>query len=111
MRILERYVTIEILKTFLFALVVFTGIFFVGSLYAFFREELSLRQIAKALPYAIPYSLPFLIPIALLVGCTLGYGRLAADNEVVPISTSGVHLGVIVMPAVLLGTVLSALVF
>jgi lipopolysaccharide export LptBFGC system permease protein LptF len=111
MRILERYVTAEILKTFLFALLVFTAIFFVGSLYTFFREDLSLRQIAKALPYALPYSLPFLVPIALLVGCALGYGRLAADNEIVPISTSGVHLAAVVAPAALLGIVLSALIF
>jgi lipopolysaccharide export LptBFGC system permease protein LptF len=111
MRILERYVTLEILKTFLFSLLVFTAIFFVGSLYTLFREDFSLRQIAQALPYALPYSLPFLVPIALLVGCALAYGRLAADNEVVPISTAGVHLGAIVAPAILLGAVLSALIF
>lgn len=111
MRILERYITIEILKTFLFALVVFAAVFFIGSTYTLLRANISLRQLAIVLPFAIPYSLPFLIPVSLLVGCALAYGRLAADNEVIPIVTSGVHLRSIVAPALLLGACLSAVVF
>jgi lipopolysaccharide export LptBFGC system permease protein LptF len=110
-RILERYVAAEVLKTFFFALLVFSAVFFVGIVYSLFRQDFSPGQILAVLPYAFPYSLPFLIPVSLLVGCSLALGRLGADNELVPIVTGGVHPIAVALPAVFLGAALSAVVY
>jgi lipopolysaccharide export LptBFGC system permease protein LptF len=102
--ILERYVLSEVLKTFLFALAVFTFLFLLGSVFAFVRDRLSFGQILKVIPFALPYMLTYNMPIALLVATALCYGRLTADNEVMALRTSGVHLFAITIPALLLGT-------
>ena len=88
--ILSRYVLSEILRTFAAALFVFSLIFLVASLYEFVRTGLTARTILLVVPYVLVYTLPFLLPVALLVGCALAYGRLAADNEILPVITGGV---------------------
>ncbi|GIW72930.1 MAG: hypothetical protein KatS3mg102_2472 [Planctomycetota bacterium] len=111
MGILERYLLRQLLLGTAFALGVLLLVFTLGGLYELLREDVPPAVVAALLPFALGYTLPLLVPIALLAGCALAYGRLAADNEVLPALASGVHPAALLWPALLLGIVLSALVF
>jgi lipopolysaccharide export LptBFGC system permease protein LptF len=67
--------------------------------------ELLVRTGSIAFAYATPWALL----IACTVAATLTYGRLAADNEIDAIRTSGVHLNTVVMPGVLFALVVTGL--
>ncbi len=109
MRILQRYVAFEILKSFAFALVVFTAVFFVGVSYKLVRSELPFGKIIEVIPFAVAYTIPYILPISLLVGIALGLGRVAADNEVVAVRSGGYHLAVLIAPALAVGAIASSL--
>lgn len=59
----------------------------------------------------LPPLLILTIPMALLVGVLLGVGRLAADNEIMAMRTSGVHLGHVFVPVGLAALILAGGVF
>ena len=106
--IIQRYVIGEVLRAFTLALVAMTSIFV---LFMVMAEALkfgaSPGDLLLFVPYVIPSTLPFTIPVSLLFSVTVVYGRLASDNEIVAIKTSGVHPMNVLWPAYILGTVLS----
>jgi lipopolysaccharide export system permease protein len=55
----------------------------------------------------LPSLLVLTMPMALLVGVLLGIGRLAADNEIVAMRTSGVNLVKVFAPVLILGVILA----
>src|SRR5947207_10565271 len=67
------------------------------------QHGLSPTQILAAIPLLVPSTLPFTIPATTLFATCVVYGRLAADNEVTAVKATGVHLGRIIAPSVVLG--------
>ena len=65
-------------------------------------------QILAVIPLLIPSTLPFTIPSTTLFATCLVYGRLSADNEITALRATGVHLGRVILPCLLLGVVASA---
>ena len=100
MSILSRALFAETLRTFAAAFVAFSFIFQIAALYELLNHGASGRQVAIVAPYVIIYTLPFLLPVALLVGASLAYGRLAADNEIVPVTSGGLPATTLARPAV-----------
>gem|GEM_PF-1697101 len=108
-RILQKYVTGELLKVFALALVVATGVMFLGSsLQQMHQLNLGPRQLLRLLPFLFSLVIPYTLPVALLFAVTLTYGRLAADNEIVAMEASGINLFWIFLPTILVGLVVSA---
>ena len=113
MSILQRYVLREMLGPFFLGLLVFTFVFLVSQLFRVLELLLSsgvpamlaLELIASLLPGILSITMP----MALLVAILLGFGRLAADREVLAIRMSGVNLFHICLPIVAMGGVLAAL--
>ncbi|MFO0890181.1 MAG: LptF/LptG family permease [Isosphaeraceae bacterium] len=85
MSILQRYVSGEILRAFLLALLTMTSIFvlFMVAAEAMRSRLLSPQDIAQLVPYVIPSTLPYTIPVSLLFAVTVVYGRIAGDNEII----------------------------
>lgn len=100
---LPRHVIADVLRVLGFALAVITGVFFIGSLYVSVREGISAVQILRIAPFLIPYPLPYVLPFSLLLSAALVYGRLAGDNELTAIRASGIHMGRIILPVLVLG--------
>ncbi len=111
MRTITRYVLRDLLVTCAFTAVAITFVFFIGTTFRFLYEGTSYAQLLQVLPFAIPYTLPFTIPISLLVGTTLVYGRLVADNEVTALRAAGVAVPRLFVPAFILGLVATGLVW
>jgi len=99
----------ELTKVFLISLVGITGILLMAGIVAEASQQgLGPGQILAAIPLLIPSTLPYTIPATTLFAVCVVYGRLAADNEILAIKSSGIHLSKVVMPALLLGVVMSA---
>jgi lipopolysaccharide export system permease protein len=106
--IIKRYVIGEVLRAFLLALVAMTAIFVLFMVVAeAMKFGASPADLLQFVPYVVPSTLPFTIPVSLLFAVTVVYGRLASDNEIVAIKTSGVHPLTVLWPAYILGAFLS----
>jgi len=104
--ILNRLIFRELVKVFLMSLITVTGLLVIVPVYQeASRLGLSLEQVLEAIPLTIPNMLPYTIPATTLFAACVVYGRLAHDNEVVAIKAAGVHLLVILRPALLLGVI------
>jgi lipopolysaccharide export system permease protein len=66
-------------------------------------------QILAAIPLLVPSTLPYTIPATTLFACCVTYGRLAADNEILAIKSSGVNILLVVRPGLLLGLAMTCL--
>ncbi len=98
----------ELCKVFLMSLVGITGLLLMAGIIAEASQQgLGPRQILAAIPLLIPSTLPYTIPATTLFATSVVYGRLAADNEILAIKSSGVNVLHVVKPGVLLGLVMS----
>src|SRR3990172_13010863 len=103
MRILEPHILLEVLTNFVLALVVISGIFFLGSAFRALQDEIGLGQLLRIAPYLVPYTLPYTIPISLLLAASLALGRMASDNEITALRAGGVSMWAVILPVALLG--------
>jgi len=99
MRILTRYVLVELIKVFLIAL---TGMTLFMVLVGVSREALSqglgLKQVLMLIPYILPDALRFAVPGTILFAACSVYGRMASSNEVVAIKAQGISPLTILWP-------------
>lgn len=108
LRILTRYIALDLLKVFLLTLTVMTAFLFViltGKLAV--EESLGLVPIVRALPYILPQAMQFAVPGAMLLSTVTVYGRIAASNEIVAIKSMGISPMVLVWPTFILATLVS----
>lgn len=114
-QILDRYVLREIAAPFGFAVAAFTLFLLINTL--FLAAE---YVINKAVPFVyvmryivlqVPSFVYLILPFAALFGVLQGFGRLAGDNELTAMRTSGVPLLRIARPALIAGALLTVVAF
>src|SRR3984893_6369047 len=107
--ILHRMILWELVKVFVMSLVGITGILLMAGIVAEASQQgLGPAQILTAIPLLIPSTLPYTIPATTLFATCVVYGRLAADNEILAIKSSGVNILQVARPGLLLGLAPSA---
>lgn len=101
--ILQRYIFRELLTTFAIAFAILVAVCSVGLIFNMFRsaEGITLSLVFGAVPVAFAYMAPWALVVAATLASTMVYGRLAAENEIDAMRTSGIHMGRIVAPALL----------
>lgn len=105
---IDRYVLGKLLRVFLPTCLGLCFVFFLGASFRLLREEdLSIQQVAMALPWVIPFLLPYLVPMAYMSTVTLVYGRMVSDNEVLAFGSLGIGGRTLAWPAILLAAGLS----
>ena len=111
--ILQRYIFRELLITFAAAFAILVAVCSVGLIFNMFRsaEGITLSLIFDALPVAFSYMAPWSLIVAATLASTMVYGRLAAENEIDAMRTSGIHMGRIVAPALLYAVLVFVLGF
>ncbi|MCA8996973.1 MAG: LptF/LptG family permease [Planctomycetaceae bacterium] len=110
--VLQQYVLREVIRVFLFVLLVNTVLMvFVGVFQQANEWNMSIGLIAPLLPYIIPSLLPFTIPATLLLSITIVYGRIASDREVVAIKAAGISPMAMLLPGLAVGALLSVVTF
>ncbi|MCA9117964.1 MAG: LptF/LptG family permease [Planctomycetaceae bacterium] len=108
MRLLQKYILLELLKVFGFVLSVLTILLvFIGVFREVSESGLGPFQAMKILPYVVPSLLPFTIPATLLLTVCVVYGRLAGDQEITAAKAAGINVLSLLWPSFMMGVVLS----
>ena len=112
MRQIERYVMMELLRTFGGLITISTLLLlFVGIFSETRKYKLGILQILQIMPYFVPNMLPYTIPATLLLTVCVVYGRMAGDNEIIAIRASGITLLKLLAPLLAIGIVFSLFLF
>ena len=107
LRILDSYVLKEVAGPFGFALAAFF-LFWFANIFVLAADYLVNKNapvflVLRFLVFRIPQATPLAFPFACLFGTLLGFGRLAADNEINAMRTSGVSFWRIIRLPLLAG--------
>ena len=113
--ILDRYIAAELLAPFGFAIAAFTLFMLINMLFLaadyVINKGVPVELIARYLVLQLPALMYLILPFACLFGVLLGIGRLAGDNEISAMRTSGVSLHRIALPCYVLGVIVSLIAF
>ena len=113
MRILDRYIVLEVIRHALLGLIIFTFVLFVPKLVRlmelFVRHSGSGSQIAVLFLCIVPNILVFTIPMAVLIGVLLGLGRMSMDSEIIALTALGISRRRILWPVGVLAVIGAAL--
>jgi len=111
MRIIRSYILRECIIPFFMALVVLTCVFLLGNLIQLtnmvINKGVNITTVGKAFLLMIPVFLGYTIPIACLISVILAFSRFSADNEIIALRASGIHLGSLLVPLIILGLIAS----
>ena len=99
MKILSRYIVLELAASFIVTLVtmtMFVMIFLVGD--EAIDKGLGMSAVLRTVPYFLPQAMALTVPGSMLLATTIVYGRVAASNEVVALKALGGSPLVLVWP-------------
>jgi lipopolysaccharide export system permease protein len=96
MRIVHRYVFVEIAVPFLLGLSVFTFVLLIARLLRLIElivnRGVPFTIILRLLSYIMPAFLEITVPMAMLLAILVAFGRLSADSEMIALRSSGLSL-------------------
>lgn len=108
-----QYIFFEMLPSFILGLIVFISIILMFQVLRLTEFALvhgvDLKTIAEIVGYICISLLPALFPMSLLFSVILSYGRLSGDSEIVALKASGLHMGMLLTPAMVLSLLVGVL--
>lgn len=112
MKILAKYITRQTFITLFMTLGVFTFVLLLARMLRqlsdmLVNQRIGLEVVGYFVLLVTPYVLSFSLPMAMLATTLLVFGRLSADNELTAMRASGIGLGQVVAPIVLLATLMA----
>ena len=108
MKILTRYIFVELVKVFLITLSSMTALMLiVGVVQEAVREHLTPLTILQLIPFVLPRALCFAIPGTALFSTCLVLGRMASSNEVQAVKSAGVAPTAFIWPVLVMALGLS----
>ncbi|MFQ6678559.1 MAG: LptF/LptG family permease [Fidelibacterota bacterium] len=113
MRLLPRYIARELIMPFVYSLLMIVFIlfinFFLRAIDRFLGKGLDLRTILEYLFLNLAWIVALAVPMAILISTLMTFGRLSEDNEINALRSSGISYLTILLPAILFGTIVCAL--
>ncbi len=96
MKILDRYILILFLKTFLNVFIILMFIFVLQSVWLYISElagrDLDITVIFKFLIYVTPTLIPMILPLTILVASIMVFGSLSENYEFAAMKSTGISL-------------------
>lgn len=96
MKILDRYILKQFVKTFLSVFSILFFIFILQTVWLFIAElagkDLDFATIAKFLTFAMPNLVPLVLPLSVLLASIMTFGDLSENYEFAAMKSSGVSL-------------------
>src|SRR3989442_68961 len=97
MKLIDRFVSRELLVNVLFAIAVLSLVLVVGNIFRkllplLVNHDVPVEYLLAFIAYVFPFSLIFTIPWGLLTAILLVFGRLSADNELIALRANGVSV-------------------
>src|SRR6266478_4233718 len=107
MKIVDRYISRQLIVNLLFAIVVLSFVLVIGNIFRkllplLVNHDLPVEYLVGFVAYVLPFSLIFTIPWGLLTAVLLVFGRLSADNELTALRSNGVSIVRICIPLVVI---------
>ena len=111
MKLIDRYVSRQLVVNLLFAIIVLSFVLVVGNIFRkllplLVNHDLPVEYLVGFVAYVLPFSLIFTIPWGLLTAVLLVFGRLSADNELIALRSNGVSIARICIPLVVIALTL-----
>lgn len=111
-RILDKYIFRETLRTFLFGIAAFSIVFLgTGTLFriAQYITEYgaSFTSVLKIFVLSLPGVIIYTFPMSMLLSSLLTFGRLSSSSEITAMKSCGIGFNRIATPAIILGAVVS----
>jgi lipopolysaccharide export system permease protein len=103
MKLIDRFVSRELLVNVFFAIAVLSLVLVVGNIFRkllplLVNHDVPVEYLLAFIAYVLPFSLIFTIPWGLLTAILLVFGRFSADNELIALRSNGVSITRICMP-------------
>ena len=97
MKMIDRYVSRQVLVTAFFAVAVLSVVLVLGNVFKrlldlLVNNDAPLDLILSFIAYILPFSLTFTIPWGFLTAVLLVFGRLSAENELIAWRSSGISI-------------------
>lgn len=97
MKLLDRFVSRELVVNLLFAIFVLSLVLIVGNIFRkllplLVNHDVPAEYLISFIAYVLPFSLIFTIPWGMLTAILLVFGRLSADNELIAWRSNGVSV-------------------
>ena len=96
MKILDRYILVQFLKTFAAVFSILIFIFILQAVWQFIDDlagkDIDLIIIFKFLAYYLPFQVPLLLPLAILVASIMTFGNFAENYEFAAMKSAGISL-------------------
>src|SRR6267154_1058781 len=113
MKIIDRYLSRQLIVDLLFAIVVLSFVLVIGNIFRkllplLVNHDLPVEYLVGFVAYVLPFSLIFTIPWGLLTAVLLVFGRLSADNELTALRSNGLSIGRICVPLVVISLLCTA---
>src|SRR3954471_18482646 len=114
MKLIDRYVTRQLIVSVLFAIAVLSLVLVVGNIFRkllplLVNHDVPMEYLLAFIAYVLPFSLIFTIPWGLLTAVLLVFGRLSADNELIALRSNGVSITRICIPLLFLAIACTAI--
>lgn len=103
MKLIDRFVSRELLVNVSFAIAVLSLVLVVGNIFRkllplLVNHDVPMEYLITFIAYVLPFSLIFTIPWGLLTAILLVFGRLSADNELIALRANGVSVTRVSLP-------------
>ncbi|NVN97780.1 MAG: LPS export ABC transporter permease LptF [Geobacteraceae bacterium] len=103
---LYRYITKEVLSSFIMGLLIFTGVLLIGRILKLADMVVSkgvpITDILLMVAYLLPNFAIITIPMSLLLAVLIAFSRLSGDSEIIAIKASGISLYRLLPPILLI---------
>ncbi len=114
MRLVDRYISKQILLGTLYAIIVLSLVLVMGNLFKQARpllveQHAPLGLVLRFVINVLPFSLMFTIPWGFLSAVLLVFGRMSGDNEITSFRVAGLSLWRLSMPVFVIGAALSGI--
>jgi lipopolysaccharide export system permease protein len=114
MKLIDRFVSRELIVNVLFASLVLSLVLVVGNILRkllplLVNHDVPLEYLLTFIAYVLPFSLIFTIPWGLLTAILLVFGRLSADNELIALGSNGVSVTSVCLPLLVLAIISTAI--
>ncbi|MCB1196180.1 LptF/LptG family permease, partial [bacterium] len=115
MKLIDRYLVWHFLIPFAYCLFAFVILYITYDLSInmddFFRYKISFSALSQYYLYNLPLIFVNSAPIAILLSLLYSLGLMNRHHEIVALRASGVHIGRILLPFLIVGTILAVFIF
>lgn len=105
----------EFLTSFGLAILIFSFVLLMGNIFKIVdfivNKNVDMSLVLKFLANTFSHLLSYIIPMSMLTGILMFFGRLSSDHEIVAMKASGMSLGEILRPFIILGCLVSFCLF